>query len=221
MCRASGKSVGPIFGRVPTSRLGVLAFALLVGCGDANNEPMARKVPVPGELGAAKTPALVRAQRRAYDGAPPVIAHDNFKIDCLACHHQQGVHVPPHGFAPPSPHGQTQGLSAISRCQQCHVFSLTDQVFVTNSFDGLRQDLRRGKRLNDLAPPVLPHPIFMRENCLACHSGPATREEIRCTHPERTRCTQCHLTTFSNDQFDRQDPTSVKILGTHSTWRAP
>ena len=23
------------------------------------------------------------------------------------------------------------------------------------------------------APPVMPHPVFMRENCVACHSGPA------------------------------------------------
>ena len=31
------------------------------------------------------------------------------------------------------------------------------------------------------------------QNCLSCHTGPGSREEIRTTHPERTRCMQCHV----------------------------
>jgi predicted CXXCH cytochrome family protein len=45
----------------------------------------------------------------------------------------------------------------------------------------------------DGAPPTIPHKVFMRENCGACHVGPGAREEILTTHPERTRCRQCHV----------------------------
>ena len=55
--------------------------------------------------------------------------------------------------------------------------------------------------LNPLAPPVMPHSAFMRENCLACHSGPAAREEIRTPHPERPRCGQCHVQQVTRDLF--------------------
>ncbi|MDA8016644.1 MAG: hypothetical protein MPN21_04275 [Thermoanaerobaculia bacterium] len=81
----------------------------------------------------------------------------------------------------------------VARCEQCHVFQAIDEPWRANSFAGLRQDLRRGKRLNPLAPPVIPHRVFMRENCHACHSGPAAREEIRTDHAERARCRQCHV----------------------------
>ncbi len=92
-------------------------------------------------------------------------------------------------------------MSGISRCRQCHIFAATDGSFVGNEFSGLRQDLRRGSRLNSVAPPTIPHKIFMRENCAACHSGPAAREEIRTTHPERTRCLQCHLQVTTTARF--------------------
>ena len=29
-------------------------------------------------------------------------------------------------------------------------------------------------------------------DCLARHAGPSARQEIRCTHPDRTNCLQCH-----------------------------
>jgi len=150
-------------------------------------------VEVPGGEGRMKSSATARAARRAYDGAPPVIPHKNFRMACTSCHDEQGVEVPDVGFAPPMPHEKTGGLSAISRCAQCHVFHTTDDLFVSNSFRGLRQDLRAGTRLHDNAPPVIPHKQFMRENCAACHSGPAAREEVRTSHPERVRCTQCHV----------------------------
>jgi cytochrome c-type protein NapB len=69
----------------------------------------------------------------------------------------------------------------------------TERVFQANDFEPLRQDLRPGSRAHPGAPPVIPHKVFMRENCLSCHSGPGGREEIRTTHPERTRCMQCHV----------------------------
>ena len=110
------------------------------------------------------------------------------------------------GFAPPSPHAAgrtTLGMGAFSRCRQCHVFSVADEIFKGNAFAGLKQDLRRGARLNPFAPPTLPHKAFMRENCTACHSGPAAREEIRTDHPERPRCRQCHVPVETRTTFAR------------------
>jgi hypothetical protein len=33
----------------------------------------------------------------------------------------------------------------------------------------------------------------MRENCNSCHADPASRPEIRCSHPLRANCRQCHV----------------------------
>jgi cytochrome c-type protein NapB len=106
------------------------------------------------------------------------------------------------GFAPPSPHETTTGLSATSRCRQCHVEQTTTDSFVANDFEGLRQDLRPGRRSSAQAPPVMPHPRFMRENCSACHSGLAAREQIRTPHPERVRCAQCHVEQTTGSSFE-------------------
>ncbi|MCG8590585.1 MAG: hypothetical protein MJE66_14940, partial [Proteobacteria bacterium] len=142
---------------------------------------------------AAKSAAAERAERRLYDGAPPVIPHPGFSGTCTECHSEAGVAVADVGFAPPTPHELTPGLGLASRCVQCHVYAAAEGVFRENAFQGLAQDLRRGRRLSDLSPPVMPHPRFMRENCAACHTGPAAREEIRTSHPERQRCGQCHV----------------------------
>lgn len=170
-------------------RSALAAIVLLwLGCGA---EP---GVDVPGREGALKTAARERAERRLYDGAPPVIPHQGFSSPCTSCHNAEGMAVAGMGFSPPSPHEITAGLSATSNCRQCHVERQTAEVFVESGFVGLAQNLRRGRRLSDVAPPVTPHPLFMRENCVACHSGPAAREEIRTPHPERERCVQCHVT---------------------------
>ncbi|MEE8526263.1 MAG: hypothetical protein V3T72_20185 [Thermoanaerobaculia bacterium] len=161
----------------------------------------AEEVAVPGQEGAVKTAAALRAERRAFDGAPPVIAHDDFGITCTECHDLEGMDVAGVGYAPPSPHEGTLGMSAVSRCRQCHVFAQTDESFTGNTFAGLRQDLRHGGRLHDLAPPTIPHKTFMRENCTACHTGPAAREEIRTSHPERARCVQCHVAVTTRITF--------------------
>jgi cytochrome c-type protein NapB len=158
-------------------------------------------VEVPGTDGALKSAAAVRAERRLYDGAPPVIAHEDFGIECTRCHAAGGIEIEGVGYAPPLPHGDTQGLSDESRCRQCHVFAVADGVFVENDFVGLRQDLRVGRRLHVDAPPTIPHKVFMRENCVACHTGPAAREEIRTSHPERVRCRQCHVPVTTLGKF--------------------
>ncbi len=160
-------------------------------------------VAVPGQEGAIKSSASTRALRRAFDGAPPTIPHDPIGATCRSCHHETGLFVPDLGHAPPTPHADTDGISALSRCTQCHVYQQTDQVFVANSFEGFAQDLRKGTRQHESAPPVMPHPVFMREQCAACHTGPAAREEIRTTHPERENCRQCHVPKTSGDEFRR------------------
>jgi len=155
----------------------------------------------PAGSGTGASPALVRAERRAYDGAPPVVPHEDFGMTCNECHNRQGIEVPDVGFAPPSPHQMAGEISTLGRCRQCHVFRRTDALLVNNGFEGLRQDLRRGPRLNPLAPPTIPHKTFMRENCSACHEGRAAREEILTPHPERERCRQCHVPTVTRDVF--------------------
>ena len=177
--------------------------ALAVGCSASEPE----MVQVPGKEGRLKSAATVRAARRAYDGAPPVIPHEAFGSDCTNCHGRDGIEVPGVGYAPPSPHETTPGLSAVSRCRQCHVFAVTEEQFARNDFSGLRQDLRRGRRLHDNAPPTIPHKTFMRENCAACHTGPAAREEIRTSHPERVRCLQCHVPVTTRQTFPEEGAT--------------
>jgi len=184
--------------RSPAIRL----FAILVLAGWACGCAQETMVAVPDTDGGTKSAATVRAERRLYDGAPPVIPHENFGMACAECHDARGVDVPGVGFAPPQPHSNTAGMSASSRCVQCHVFKQSDTVFAASEFVGLRQDLRHGARLNPIAPPTIPHKTFMRENCLACHSGAAAREEIRTSHPERVRCRQCHVPVGSRAEFE-------------------
>ena len=179
------------------------ALALLPAAAACSHEDAPGSVPVPGRDGARKTSAAVRAARRAYDGAPPVVPHAPFGAACSSCHTERGMDVPGIGFAPPSPHEKTAGLSGTSRCEQCHVFRQSEELFVANSYVGETQDLGPGSRAHEGAPPVLPHPVFMRENCRACHAGPAAREGVRCTHPERENCGQCHVERLAATSFSR------------------
>lgn len=174
-----------------------LVLLLAAGCG-GGEEPAA----TPGSA-VQKSAATVRAARRAFDGAPPTIPHGSMGVDCTSCHDAEGIAVSGLGFAPPMPHERTAGLSALSRCTQCHVYRATDELFVASTFEGLVQDLRRGERAHEAAPPRLPHALFLRENCTACHAGPAAREEIRCSHPERKNCLQCHVPVARAGEFER------------------
>ena len=176
--------------------------ALLVLVAACGNEGNANKIRVPGQPGAQKTVAAVRAERRLYDGAPPVIPHQDFGAACLSCH-ERGMSVPGVGYAPTVPHDNVQIPGLMSRCRQCHVFAVASDQFRENDYRGLPQDLRKGDRLYDGAPPVIPHPLLLRENCKACHTGPAAREEIRCSHPERDRCRQCHVPAMVSEEFHR------------------
>jgi len=173
----------------------LLPVLALVACGEERWEP------VPGTQEDVKSSAAVRAQRRSFDGAPPTIPHENFGVDCSGCHDSEGLAVPGLGFAPASPHDDTRQAGALQRCRQCHVFVDTQEILVVNIFQGLPQDLRPGGRLYPGAPPTIPHRILMRENCAACHTGPGAREDVRTTHPDRTRCRQCHVPVETRGDF--------------------
>ena len=134
-----------------------------------------------------------RAQRRAFDGAPPVVPHPILGATCTECHTATGKVVPDRGFAPANPHLHTAGLSAMANCRQCHVFKNSTETFAESDFVGLAQTFGGGETMYEGAPPVIPHPVFMRENCRACHDGPSARPEIRCSHVGRVNCRQCHV----------------------------
>jgi cytochrome c-type protein NapB len=136
---------------------------------------------------------VTRADRRAYDGAPPIIPHTPQSGLCTTCHTLSGQAVAGMGFAPANPHLETRRSGGTANCRQCHVHAASSDVFVASTFRGLPQAIRGGQRLYPGAPPVIPHPLAMRENCLACHAGPSARPEIRTSHPERANCTQCHV----------------------------
>ncbi len=136
-----------------------------------------------------------RQERRAYDGAPPVVPHpiDQTSAEtCLQCH-QDALPV-----------GDVVA-SAISHpvyasCTQCHVsakglgsrWNTSDfDLHTGNRFSG-RHAAMLGERAYPDSPPTIPHAVHMRQNCLSCH-GELGTSPIRTTHPERQSCVQCHV----------------------------
>ena len=178
--------------------LAAALLLILLGCSGSG-----QRVPVPEVEEAWKTSAAGRAERRAYDGAPPVIPHEPLGTACTICHNSDGIFVAEIGYAPASPHALTPGLSLESRCQQCHVFQRTRETFADSRFEGVKRVSELGARMYAGAPPTMPHGLFMREDCVSCHAGPGAREGIRTTHPERTRCGQCHAQSEVKGDFAR------------------
>ncbi|WP_298317421.1 cytochrome C [uncultured Aquimarina sp.] len=131
---------------------------------------------------------------RAYPGAPPSIPHPLIKGErgmggkaCLQCHQNGGFTEKFNAYAPVTPHPE------MINCRQCHVAKLTETLFAQTLFT---KDQAPKVGINNAligSPPIIPHPMQMRENCLACHAGPAAPKEIRVTHPERINCRQCHV----------------------------
>lgn len=130
-------------------------------------------------------------KNRAYFGAPPVIPHVvlNEKTmgdkSCLQCHQNGGFVAQFNAFAPVTPHPE------LINCKQCHVSTKTRSFFRESLFAKLKNP-EVGVQALIGSPPVIPHSLQMRENCLACHGGPAAPKEIRVNHPERVNCRQCH-----------------------------
>lgn len=139
-----------------------------------------------------------RAERRAYDGAPPTIPHairQEGPPDCLGCHEKGAIVTGKR--APAMSHAR------FDSCTQCHVPAgnvpapppppLTDNGFVG------AMSPARGERAWPGAPPTIPHPTAMRTSCGSCH-GVSGALGMRSTHPWRESCTQCHAPSASLDQ---------------------
>lgn len=130
-------------------------------------------------------------KNRAFYGGPPTIPHpiEEGSIggnSCLKCHQNGGFVQKFKAYTPVTPHPDKLN------CVQCHVSVKTQSNFVASSWSG-----NKGSTLDNQAllnsPPVVPHPLQLRENCLSCHAGPSAAKEIRTTHPERVNCRQCHV----------------------------
>lgn len=171
-----------------------------------------------GELSARTTPPLdaevenpeqgkletlgLRAERRAYAGAPPVVPHpvkQRGDLACLSCH-GDGLTIKGK-LAPPMSHEK------LINCTQCHVASggpvpgVAQQDYelsTQNSFDGLPEP-RDGEQAWIGAPPTMPHSSQMREDCASCH-GVNGRKGLRTSHPWRQNCVQCHTPSGELDQ---------------------
>ncbi len=125
---------------------------------------------------------------RLYFGAPPTIPHDAGPDmnECLICHDDPDMGVPL------TPH------PTRLRCRQCHVageegLEESPGVFRSNRVTGLPRPVKRAWKVQPSGPPVMPHPVLLRERCLACHAPEAREDVISTTHPERLRCRQCHV----------------------------
>jgi len=132
---------------------------------------------------------------RAYPGAPPTIPHPILRDgvvggkDCLKCHDNGGFVQKYNAYAPVTPHPE------LTNCRQCHVPVKTTTNFKVNSFYKMPAPQAGVNKALLTSPPMIPHAIKMRENCLACHAGPNAPKEIRVSHPERVNCRQCHVPT--------------------------
>jgi len=167
--------------------LAMIGFAALLGfsCGDITQAPRSQ---------------ISLAAHRAYSGAPPVIPHEVDSLGrhlCLSCHLHGDARDPNGKLAQRTPHPE------LITCVQCHLEHKTSQLFVENNFHG--QAYQTGLRAQPLGPWLIPHPLVMRENCLGCHHQDAS-PQLRCSHPERGYCQQCHLPAHQNFPGPRQSP---------------
>jgi cytochrome c-type protein NapB len=173
---------------------------------------------------------------RSYPGAPPRVPHgltpNEFRTGgCTTCHERGGFSQRFGAYVPVTPHpemgqclqchvGNAQ-LMAISlpstdpsaRCRQCHALAGSRWTDSTLNWAPMAwPEVARTRRQGD--PPLIPHTLDMRANCLACHSPPSAVAEIRTAHPERAACRQCHLSTDGRaDEFRRPIRESVGDRG--------
>lgn len=129
---------------------------------------------------------------RQYPGSPPRIPHSVSPFfadeieDCLACHGRGGYDVELDAYVPVTPHPEKE------LCYQCHVPKLTDELFVETNWLSVPPP-RLGISELGGSPPPIPHSLQIRDDCIACHAGPAAVAEIRVDHATRGNCRQCHV----------------------------
>lgn len=130
-------------------------------------------------------------ENRAFYGAPPSIPHPVFEgsigaDQCLKCHENGGFVEKYNAYTPVSPHPDKLN------CVQCHVQVKTNELFIPSSFNSNSGPSLKNQALLG-SPPIIPHQIQLRENCLSCHAGSSAVKEIRTSHPNRINCRQCHV----------------------------
>ena len=129
---------------------------------------------------------------RQYPGSPPHIPHKVFPAfsdeaeECLACHDRGGYDVELDAYAPVTPHPEKE------LCYQCHVPKRTDELFVESNWLSVPPPKLGNSQLGG-SPPPIPHSLQIRDDCIACHAGPAAVAEIRVDHATRGNCRQCHV----------------------------
>lgn len=160
---------------------------------------------------------------RAYPGAPPRVPHgltdDEFrKTLCNSCHLRGGYVERFRNYAPVTPHPEYTaclqchvadamrvGIALPDRitdvmCSQCHVDPDRPPPSLVSVDWTPRAWPRLGTRAMPGSPPVIPHDLHMRGNCVACHTGPGAVREVRNTHPERANCRQCHVPAHADEE---------------------
>jgi cytochrome c-type protein NapB len=143
---------------------------------------------------------------RQYPGSPPQIPHEvdlsfsGSETDCLSCHGKGGYSTEFAAYAPVTPHPEN------TLCYQCHAPIETEALFAETQWKSI-QPPRLGQSFLSSSPPPVPHSLQLRENCVACHTGPGAVVEIRVSHASRGDCRQCHATVVQSaplTEFERK-----------------
>jgi nitrate reductase (cytochrome), electron transfer subunit len=168
---------------------------------------------------------------RAFPGAPPRVPHglsaEEFRGTlCNSCHERGGFSARFGTYVPVTPHPELVGClqchavddavvglelptsAPDAHCRQCHAPAAAPAAPPFAGLDWRPAAWpRTGRQALPGGPPVVPHDLELRGDCLACHAGPAAVQEIRTTHPERTNCRQCHATLETDaGDFSRPAP---------------
>lgn len=199
VARAHGVVPAIPYGQLPMVRRGPNAAwrsDLAAVAADKQPIPEAQRRASAEEVAAALD---ARAQRRAFDGAPPTVPHpiEQQSADaCLACHEK--------GLLAGSRRAPAISHRAFVSCTQCHVearepsVAPPDPADVASAFVGLASPTA-GARAFEGAPPTMPHPSWMRERCGSCH-GPSAHPGLQTSHLARRSCEQCHAPAAIFDQ---------------------
>ncbi|MGB6288753.1 MAG: hypothetical protein WBF36_01335 [Desulfobulbales bacterium] len=129
---------------------------------------------------------------RQYPGSPPRIPHKVFPSfsseaeECLACHGRGGYDVELDAYAPVTPHPEKE------LCYQCHVPKFTDELFVETDWLSIPPPKLGNSQMGG-SPTPIPHSLQLRDDCIACHAGPAAVVEIRVDHAMRGNCRHGHM----------------------------
>ncbi len=143
---------------------------------------------------------------RQYPGSPPRIPHEvdtsfsGNETNCLSCHRRGGYSSEFDAYAPVTPHPEN------TLCYQCHASVQSETLFVETGWKSI-QPPRLGQSFLSSSPPPVPHSLQLRENCIACHTGPGAVAEIRVSHAARGDCRQCHATVVQStpiSEFERK-----------------